>query len=452
MKSNKTVPVQAGPVDAAGRGADAPSSLGGTDSVTGLLNRNQFMQRVEGLFSRPEIGPDSALLLVNLDRFSIMNNSLGHDVGDEVLRYAAQQITAVLQPEDTVARLGSDEFLILCLDAHDAQSAGEIGDRIVRSFHNPAALSEVELQITVSVGITIVTRGQSSREAMHEVDSAVRRAKTLGGNQASLFEQGYCSQATHFLELEQALRKALDGEEFVLFFQPIYNVIDGAIRGFEALVRWNRPGCGMVPPDEFIPAAESTRLILRIGDWVLDEALRQLSAWRQSANFPAGLTVSVNVSPFQLADRNLVSRVHQLLAKHDLAPSDLLLEMTETAFVADDSRVQATVTELAAAGVRLSLDDFGTGYSSLSYLRYIPATELKIDRSFVAGLATNSRDDVLVSAVIALAHALGMTCVAEGVETAEQLEHLRRLGCDQVQGYFLGRPAPAAVLTKSWQE
>ena len=410
------------------------------------------MKRAEKLFSRHEIGRESALLLVNLDRFRIMNDSPGHDFGDEVLRYAAQQITAALQPEDTVAWLGSDEFLILCMDANDAQSAGAIGDRIVQSFHKPATLSKAYLQITVSVGITSVTHGQNSKETIREVDSAVRHAKSQGGNQTSLFEQGYSRRTMLFRELEQALREALDGEEFVLFFQPIYNALDGTLRGFEALVRWNRPGFGMVPPDEFIPAAERTGLMLQIGDWVMDEALRQLSVWRRSKRFPAGITVSVNVSPFQLADRNLVSLVQQLLVKHQLAPSDLLLEMTETAFVADESRVQVTVTELAAAGIRLSLDDFGTGYSSLSYLRYIPAKEVKIDRSFVAGLTTNARDEILVSAIIALAHALGMTCVAEGVETAEQLEHLQRLGCDQVQGYFLGRPAPASVLTESWQE
>ncbi|POH69458.1 hypothetical protein C3B59_05575 [Cryobacterium zongtaii] len=437
--------------DAARHGANASAFLV-NDSVTGLLNSSQFMKRAEELFYRQENGHESALLLVDLDRFSVVNNSLGHDVGDEVLRYAAQQITAALQPEDTVARVGSDEFLILCMDANDAQSAIAIGDRIVQSFDRPAVLNGVELQLSVSVGITSVTRRQNSIDIMHEVDSAMQRAKSQGGNQASLFEQGYSSRALYFLELEQALRKALDREEFILNFQPIYNAFDGALHGFEALVRWNRPGRGMVPPDEFIPAAESTGLILRIGDWVIDEALRQLSEWRQSNRFPAKLTVSVNVSPFQLANPNLVSLVRQLLTKHHLAPSDLLIEMTETAFVADESRMQATVRELAAAGVGLSIDDFGTGYSSLAYLRYLPAKELKIDRSFVAGLTTNARDEVLVSAVIALAHALDMTCVAEGVETAEQLEHLRRLGCDQVQGYFLGRPVPASALAETWQE
>ena len=433
------------------RGANPPAALVRShDSVTGLLTRSQFMKRAEQLFSHQEIGQQAALILVDLDRFSLVNNSLGHDVGDDVLRYAARQITAALRPEDTVARLGSDEFLILCMDANDAQSAGAIGDCIVASFGKPAALNGFELQISVSVGITSVTRGKDSIETMHEVDSAVQRAKSQGGNQVSLFEQGYSSRGSHFLELEQSLRRALDREEFILFFQPIYNISDGALRGFEALVRWDRPGRGMVPPDEFIPAAESTGLILQLGDWVMDEALRQLSAWRQSNRFPADLTVSVNVSPLQLADRNLVGVVQELLAKHRLLPSDLTLEMTETAFVADQSRMQDTVMGLAAAGIGLSIDDFGTGYSSLSYLRYLPAKELKIDRSFVAGLTTNARDEVLVSAVIALAHAFGMTCVAEGVETAEQLEHLRRLGCDHVQGYFLGRPAPAAVLTASW--
>ena len=239
--------------------------------------------------------------------------------------------------------------------------------------------------------------------------------------------------------------------ELTLHHQPVVRAADGALQGVEALLRWDRPGHGWVAPDDFIPLAEDTGSIVAIGEWVLDEALCQLAAWRRAGLVPSGFTVSVNVSPRQLLDTGLVTTVQRLVAQHGLVPADLTLEITETTLMSERSAMTDAVTALHRLGVSLSIDDFGTGYSSLSYLRYLPVRQLKVDRSFVAAVTHSPRDSALVAAVIGLAHEFGMTCVAEGVETAEQLGRLIALGCDYAQGYHLGRPVPAAVLTAAWQ-
>lgn len=420
------------------------------DALTGLPNRSQLVDRMDQALSRPGSAGRTALLFIDLDHFSQVNNSLGHDAGDAILLYTAQQIAAVTRVQDTIARLGGDEFLVLCEDT-DADGAGVIAERIVKVFRRPVNITGQELRITASVGITNATRDHNPADLLREADAAMHHAKDQGRNQSSQFETSHSHKVSRLLDLEPALRRALERKEFVLFFQPIHNIADGSLQGVEALVRWNRPGHGLVPPDEFIPIAEYTGLIVPLGAWVLNEALGQLSTWKRSNSVPADFSVSVNLSPVQLLDRTLVDTIKRTLAEHHLDPSDLTLEMTETALIADRSRMQATVTALAEAGASLSIDDFGTGYSSLAYLRYLPAKQLKVDRSFVAGLTTNTRDAALVAAVIGLAHEFGMTCVAEGVETAEQLERLRHLGCDLAQGYFLGRPAPADDLTHAWQ-
>jgi diguanylate cyclase (GGDEF)-like protein len=401
--------------------------------------------------SRLQGGDDAfaVLLVVNLDRFSLVNEGLGHDAGDRFLLYAAQQIDAATRTNDIVARLGADEFLILC-EGVGARSGRIIAERIVAAFQKPVTLGGHELRITVSVGITTVTRDMTPLDAVREALSATQQAKSNGRNQAAHFDSSISIRAMHWHDLERALNMALERNEFVLHFQPISCISSGSIHGVEALVRWNRPGHGLVPPDEFIPVAEESGFIRELGVWVLNEALRQLSVWKSTQSVPAHFYVSVNLSAAQITDSSLVSTIKNAVAAHDIDPGELTLEMTETALIADEALMVATVDALAAAGISLSIDDFGTGYSSLARLRHLPAKQLKVDRSFVAGLTTDKRDAALVAAVIGLAHEFGMTCVAEGVETAEQFDHLRRLGCDFAQGYLLGRPMPAAALEETW--
>jgi diguanylate cyclase (GGDEF)-like protein len=407
---------------------------------------------MDSIRSRGEEGEaqhTAVLLVVNLDRFSLLNDGLGHEAGDRFLLYAAQQISDATRDNDVVARLGADEFLVLCVGA-GARSGRIIAERIVAAFQKPVSLGGHELRITASVGITTVTNDTAPLDALREAVSATQRAKGNGRNQAAHYDSSGSTHALHWLDIEQALSVALDRDEFILHFQPICSILDGSLQGVEALVRWNRPGHGLVPPDEFIPVAEESGLIQPLGVWVLHEALRQLSAWKAAASVPSGFYVSVNLSPAQMTDRSLVDTIAGAVARHGIDPAELTLEMTETALIADEALMQTTANALANTGISLSIDDFGTGYSSLARLRHLPAKQLKVDRSFVAGLTTDSRDAALVAAVVGLAHEFGMTCVAEGVETAEQLDHLRRLGCDFAQGYHLGRPLPAADLERAW--
>jgi EAL domain-containing protein (putative c-di-GMP-specific phosphodiesterase class I)/transposase-like protein len=308
-----------------------------------------------------------------------------------------------------------------------------------------------ELKMDRAFLIVAANESHGPGDLLREAGAAMRRAKGQGGNRVSRFEISHSRKVSGLLDMEQALERGLVREEFVLFYQPIYSIADGSLHGVEALVRWERPDHGLVPPNEFIPLAEETGLIVPLGAWVLDEALRQLRVWKSAGIVPGDFNVSVNLSPVQLADPGLVDTIKRMLVEHNLVHSDLTLEMTETALIADRSMMTEIVTSLAEAGASLSIDDFGTGYSSLSNLRYLPAKQLKVDRSFVSGLTTNGRDAALVAAVVGLAHEFGMTCVADGVETREQLERLHRLGCDFAQGHLLGRPSPAADLTQAWQ-
>ena len=278
------------------------------------------------------------------------------------------------------------------------------------------------------------------------------RAKEQGRNRSTPFEARLRHRALRRLDTEQALQQGLANGELALHHQPVLRTVDGVLQGVEALLRWDRPGHGWVAPDDFIPLAEDTGSIVAIGEWVLDEALGQLAAWRRAGLVGNGFTVSVNVSPRQLLDTGLVATVRRLLGQHGLVAADLTLEITETTLMSERSAMADAVTALHRLGVSMSIDDFGTGYSSLSYLRYLPVQQLKVDRSFVAAITHSPRDSALVAAVVGLAHEFGMTCVAEGVETAEQLRRLVGLGCDYAQGYLLGRPVPASVLTQAWRE
>ncbi len=425
--------------------------LGLHDALTGLPNRRLLMDRLEHALLRHARGVPVALLFVDLDRFKLVNDSFGHDVGDQLIIDAAARMTAVTRATDTVARLGGDEFVVLCEDT-DIRAATQLAERIVTAFQAPVQVHDLELRVTASVGITAAREHHRPADLLREADSAMYLSKDEGRNRSSRFEAGLRYQALRRLDVEQALQQGLAHGELALHFQPIVDVADGALLGVEALLRWDRPGHGWVAPDEFIPLAEDTGFIVPLGEWVLAQALGQLSSWRRAGLVSSGFTVSVNVSPRQLLDPDLVRTVERLVAQHELPPSALTLEITETTLMSERSAMTDAVTALTELGVSLSIDDFGTGYSSLSYLRYLPVRQLKVDRSFVASVADSPRDRALVAAVVGLAHEFGMKCVAEGVETAAQLSHLQALRCDCAQGYFFGRPMPADVLTSTWRE
>ncbi len=425
--------------------------LGLHDALTGLPNRRLLVDRLEHALRRHARGVPVALLFIDLDRFKLVNDSFGHDVGDQLIVSAASRMTAVTRATDTVARLGGDEFVVLCEDT-DSAAAGQLAQRIVDAFQTPVTVDGRELRVTASVGITTAQKHHRPADLLREADSAMYLAKDQGRNRSSRFEAGLRYQALHRLDTEQALRKGFVRGELELHHQPIVRVPDGALQGVEALLRWNRPGHGWVAPDDFIPLAEDTGFIVPLGAWVLEAALGQLSAWRDGGLVAPDFTVSVNLSPRQLLDASLPETVARLVADNGLQPVDLSLEITETTLMSERSVMTDAVNALAELGVSLSIDDFGTGYSSLSYLRYLPVQKLKVDRSFVAALTESSRDSALVAAVIGLAHEFDMTCVAEGVETAAQWRRLETLGCDSAQGYYLGRPVPAATLTGRWRQ
>ncbi|WP_432493042.1 bifunctional diguanylate cyclase/phosphodiesterase [Kineococcus auxinigenes] len=424
--------------------------LGMHDALTGLPNRRLLMDRLGHALDRHHRGTAVALLFIDLDRFKLVNDSFGHDVGDALLLHAAHRIKRAARASDTVARLGGDEFMVLCEDT-DAGAAGVLAQRIVDAFQEPVEMEGRELRITASIGVTTAQEHHRPADLLREADTAMYLAKQEGRNRASRFEAGLRYQALRHLDTEQALRRGLGRGELELHYQPIVDVPTGELRGVEALLRWDRPGVGHVPPDEFIPLAEETGFIVPLGEWVLDEALRQLSTWRSRGHLPPGFRMAVNLSPQQLGSPTLVAAVQRSIERNGTAPSELSLEITETTLMSERSSMSEAVEALSSLGVGLSIDDFGTGYSSLAYLRYLPVQQLKVDRSFVSGAAPGSRDVALVAAVCGLAQEFGMTCVAEGVERAEELAMLAEIGCDSAQGFHIGRPEPAEALAARWR-
>jgi chemotaxis family two-component system sensor kinase Cph1 len=422
--------------------------LGLHDALTGLPNRRLLTDRLAHALERHARGAPVAVLFVDLDRFKLVNDSFGHDVGDQLVIKAGHRLQHVTRGADTVARLGGDEFLVLCEDT-DTAGADLLAERIIDAFQQPFSVDGRELRVTASVGVTTAQAHHTPADLLREADGAMYLAKGRGRNRVSRFEAGMRYQALRRLDTEQALRAGFARGELTVHYQSIVDLADGATRGVEALLRWERPGHGLVSPDEFIPLAEDTGLIVPVGAWVLDEALRQLHSWKREGTVSRDFYVSVNLSPRQLVDQGLVETTRRLLLEHSAAAAELVFEITETTLMSERSMMTDAVSALADSGVSLSIDDFGTGYSSLAYLRYLPVRQLKVDRSFVRGLPGDRRDAALVAAVVGLAHQFGMTCVAEGVENENQLGYLRRLGCDMAQGYHLRRPLPAAAWARA---
>ncbi|MCS5718472.1 EAL domain-containing protein [Herbiconiux sp. CPCC 205763] len=412
------------------------------DQLTGLPNRLSLERHLDDALSQSDPEQITALF-IDLDRFKAVNDSLGHRAGDALLQEAARRIADTVTPEEFVARLGGDEFIVLCSGERASRSA-DLADLIVAAFREPIVFQGSTVLVTVSVGLASSTPGGSTAELLSEADLAMYSSKDLGRNRMSRFESLLGEKASSRFHMEQALRVGIGGGELLLEYQTVSRTSDQAAVGVEALVRWHRDGLVHAPPNDFIPLAESTGLIIPLGRWVISEAVTQLGAWRHAGVVGADFTMAINLSPVQLSDSELLRTLDAACDSAEVSKSSVILEITESSLVSEGSPMTDVLNSISGAGYVFSIDDFGTGHSSLSYLRYLPTGQIKIDRSFVSGLLTNPRDAALVAAVIGLAHDFGMICVAEGVETSAQLEALQRLGCDLAQGFLLGAPVSAA--------
>jgi diguanylate cyclase (GGDEF)-like protein len=413
------------------------------DSLTNLPGRALFEDRLSQALAslRTETGA-VAVVFVGLDRFKLINDCRGHACGDQVLLAVGQRLTASLQPRDTVARIGGDEFALLLTDAGNAADVAAIADRVRRELAAPFLIMGQELRLTASVGASVYPdHGRDGSTLMVCADLALDHAKKIGRDNCALFTPTMNGIVNARAEMERCLRHSLEHGEFTLHYQPKIAIGSGNIVGVEALVRWQHPVLGLVPPNDFIPLAEELGLIVPLGAWVLHEACAQNRAW-QVAGLPK-LKMGVNLSAAQFRRGNLPETVAAILAQTGLDADCLELELTESMLMHDADGATLVLERLCAMGVWLSIDDFGTGYSSLSYLKRFHLDTLKIDRSFVRDLSVDVDDAAIVRSIIVLAHSLRLNVIAEGVETADQLEFLRTLGCDEFQGYYASRPVPA---------
>jgi diguanylate cyclase (GGDEF)-like protein/PAS domain S-box-containing protein len=415
------------------------------DPLTSLANRALFTDRLEHALARGRRpGVTVAILVIDLDGFKDINDSLGHDAGDDLLTIAGMRLHGHARPGDTMARLGGDEFGVLLEDITAAEAVRS-AQALLEGLATPIVLRDRDLTPTASIGIAIAA-GEDAETLLRNADTAMYAAKRQGKGRYALFEPAMHATIIERLDLAADLSRAVEKRQLHLCYEPQISLGSGQICSLEALVRWRHPTRGEVSPGEFIPLAEETGMILAIGRWVLWEACRQVNAWQERWPAPAPLTIAVNLSARQLQHPGIVDEVHAALAAAGLDPQSLVLEITETAIMEQLDAAITILTELRRLGVRLALDDFGTGYSSLSYLQRLPVDILKIDRSFVAGVAKSTEDSALARGILTLGQTLGLETVAEGIETAEQLAALRELGCQLGQGYYFARPlGPAAV-------
>jgi len=418
------------------------------DSLTGLPNRLLFNELMhQSLAQARRRVRLMAVLFLDLDRFKVINDTLGHVVGDQLLQAAAQRLRESCRRErDIIARRGGDEFIILLPELDDTEEAVKVAQKILDAFCLPISLPENELFITTSIGISIFPHdGQDIETLIKNADMAMYRAKEGGRNRYHLYTPSIDENALERLELETSLRAALERNEFMIYYQPKVNIKTGQIVSLEALARWRHPEFGLVPPSQFIPLAEETGLIVPFGEWVLRTACAQNKAW-QDAGYPH-MSVSVNFSPRQFQQLNLAEMVVKVLEETHLEPRWLEIEITENIMLRGDDAI-ATLRSLSDLGVQISIDDFGTGYSTFSYIKKLPIHSVKIDRSFVSDIASNVNDEAIASAMISMAQSLSMNVVAEGVETKEQLKLLDSLNCPEMQGHIFSRPLPAEELSR----
>ena len=413
------------------------------DALTGLPNRALFMDHLKLSVARSRRNAQRhfAVLYLDLDRFKIINDSLGHTIGDQLLVGIADRLKKNLRPGDTVARLGGDEFTILIEDIVDEKEAVQVAERVQKELSVPFNLSGREVFTTVSMGIAPSSTGyERAEDILRDADTAMYRAKSLGKARYEVFDKAMHARAINLLQLETDLRRACERQEFLIHYQPIVALENFRLRGFEALVRWQHPERGFISPMDFIPVAEETGMIAYIGEFVLREACRQMQRWQQTFPLDHPLFISVNLSSKQFSQTTLISEIANTLTETGVRPQSVKLEITESVVMENIETATEMLQQMRALGVQLAIDDFGTGYSSLSYLHRFPIDTLKIDRSFVTRMTENSENMEIVRTVVVLAQNLGMDVVAEGVETNDQLVLLQKLGCENGQGYFFSKP------------
>ncbi len=414
------------------------------DSLTGLPNRLLFLDRCEQALRRKRrTGADVAVIFIDLDGFKLVNDTRGHEVGDQLLITVGERLRAVIREADTVARFGGDEFAILCEGLSDYPRVVELADRVQHALASPLFLAGGDLIVPASIGVAVLGKESDVATLMGNADAAMYRAKQLGGNRSEFFQQTSRPPTSSRLSVHRDMHRALERDEFCVEYQPLVSLTTGTVTGAEALVRWRHPDRGLLAPRDFLPIAESTGLIVPIGERVLNLACRQARRWQSTANIHRSLRVHINLSPLQLLQPDLADTIARVLQTARTAPQLVGLEITESALMEDTDATVDVMLELKHLGVGLIIDDFGTGYSSLTHLKRFPVDVLKVDQSFVAGLCSSGKDAAIVNAVIALAHSLELTVVAEGVESAEQHKRLQELNCDVGQGYYFGKPGSA---------
>lgn len=416
------------------------------DLLTGLPNRHYLLDRLNKAIARmrKDATQTFALIYLDLDGFMLINDGLGHDVGDMLLAAVAERFLDMVRGADLLAHMGGDQFVVL-LQGHGAHEGAILGaERFLKRIQEPFHILEHILVLTVSIGVVFSEAQEEDAEAvLHKADTAKHRAKSAGKGQYQVFQEQMQAQATHHLRTATDLRRAIKNNEFVLHYQPIVNLETATVAGFEALIRWNHPERGLVGPGEFIPVAEETGLIMPIGNWILKESFRTILNIQNSFRDKEPPFLSVNLSVIQLRRENLTGLIENAVAKSNLNPRCLKLEITETLLMENAFKVIPTLEHLRALGVRLAIDDFGTGYSSLSYLSYLPVDTLKIDKAFIDDLERGSGPETrLVQGILNLAESLDMTAIAEGVETKGQCGVLQKLGCPLIQGYYFSKPVP----------
>ena len=417
------------------------------DTLTGLFNRDSLQQSLKQSIERAK--PDNrsvSILCIDLDRFKFVNDSLGHSYGDLLLKQAAERMLACIRPKDIASRLGGDEFMILLPDTY-VEEAYQMAEKIVSRLSEPYQLEHYEASITASIGISAFPNdGEHPESLLKYADAAMLQAKQDNSNPVRTFSWEMRRDFEQTIDLEKGLREALAGGEFLLHYQPQYHSQTGRITTLEALVRWNRAGVGLVSPAEFIPVAESTGLIVPIGNWVMRTAFQQLKAWHEEGLPP--VKIAINISGLQFQAQDFIEVVTALLRETGLDPQYVELELTESIAMQDEKHTLATLGELKRRGISIAMDDFGTGYSSLSYLKRLPLHTLKIDRSFIQDITSSEENLAIVRTIIELARILRMDVIAEGAETGEQVELLKLQGCFNVQGYYYSRPLPTDDMTE----
>lgn len=413
------------------------------DPLTGLANRSALLTALKAAQTDGPAGAASpVILLLDLDAFKSINDTLGHTAGDEVLITVGERIRGAVRATDTVARLGGDEFAIL-MPATGADQAAVVGQRILAALNEPIELPDRSIRCAASIGLSAGDAGQEPEDMLMQADVAMYASKAEGLNRLHIFEPGLLLVRRLRSQLVDDLRTALKGEGLVLNYQPVVELATGRIEGVEALIRWNHPTRGRIMPDEFIPLAEEAGLISELGRWVLTSAVEQLRRWIEDGAVDSRFSVRINISATDLQSLQFIEDVRSVLKETAVRPEQVVLELTEVAIVKGNELDRYSLGGLRGLGVGIEIDDFGTGYSSISYLRRLPVDRVKVDRSLIVGLGTDPSQPALVAAVLQLVRACGLEAVWEGVETAAQADHLRNLGCLSAQGYFFSKPLPA---------